>query len=76
VRVTEKGEKQSRLSINLPLSLVRALGDGCPIRWHGTRLGKEGERPVRLSDVLRALESGQNIVEIEDEEATVRIWVE
>ena len=31
---------------------------------------------IRLGDVLRALRSGQEIVEIEDEEATVRIWVE
>lgn len=77
VRVAEKGAKRGRVSINLPLSLVRALGDDCPIGWHGAKLGKHGERrSIRLSEVLQALESGPDIVEIDDEEATVRVWVE
>ena len=31
---------------------------------------------VRLSEVLRSLETGQELVEIEDDEATVKVWVE
>ena len=77
VRVAEKGAKKGRVSINLPLSLVRALGDDCPIAGHGAKVGKHGElRSIRLSQVLQALESGGNIVEIDDDEATVRVWME
>jgi len=77
VRVVEKGSKKARVSVNVPLALVRALGDDCPLSWCGWRPGKHGEAEnPRLSDVLAALESGQALVEIDDEDATVRIWVD
>lgn len=73
VRVTERNGKKVR--VNLPLALVRAVGDwpldfGC---------GWDGERrrcKIRLSEVLEALDAGQSLVEVDDEGTTVRIWVE
>ncbi len=77
VRIVEKASKRAKVSVNLPLALVRALGDDCPIDWCHGRSAKNGEcRPLRLSEVLEALESGQDIVEIDDDNATVRVWVE
>ena len=77
VRVVERGTGRKKVTINLPLSLVRALGDDT-IDW-GCRSG-EGDREkchsVRLSEVLRSLEAGQELVEIEDDESTVKVWVE
>ena len=77
VRVVERGTGRKRVTINLPLSLVRALGDDA-IDWGCAR--GEGDREkchsVRLSEVLRSLETGQELVEIEDDEATVKVWVE
>ena len=77
VRVVDRGTGRKKVTINLPLSLVRALGDDT-IDW-GCRTS-EGERDkchsVRLSEVLRSLEAGQELVEIEDDEATVKVWVE
>jgi hypothetical protein len=77
VRITEKGAKRARVNVNLPIALVRALGDDFPIDighhagWRGGR-----EKAVRLGEVLATLEAGQSLVEIDDDEATVRIWVE
>lgn len=72
VRIVEKGAKKAKASLKVPLSLARALGDD--IDWRGQ--GKNGERRVTLSEALSALESGQALVEIDDEDTTVRIWVE
>jgi hypothetical protein len=76
VRVVEHGTGRAKVTINLPLSLVRALGDDA-IDW-GCR--GEGDlrqcHRVRLSEVLRSLEAGQELVEVVDEEATVKVWVE
>jgi hypothetical protein len=76
VRVVDKASGRKKVTVNLPLSLVRALGDE-PIDW-GCRHWEERERchTIKISDVLRSLEAGQELVEIEDEEATVRVWVE
>jgi hypothetical protein len=77
VRIIEKGAKKARVNINLPIALVRALGDDVPIdigrrgRWRGGR-----EKAVRLGEVLATLEAGQSLVEIDDDDATVRVWVE
>ena len=74
VRIVEKGNKRARVSVNLPLGLVRSLGDEWPIAERG-RCRQDGHCPT-LGEVLRALDSGQSLVEIEDDEATVRVWVE
>jgi hypothetical protein len=59
------------VAINLPLGFARSLDASWHVRTHGRR-GKGAS----LGDILRALDSGQSLVEIEDVDATVRIWVE
>jgi hypothetical protein len=74
VRVLGKAGKRARVSVNLPLDLVRSLGDEWPIAQPG-RCRQDHHCPT-LGEVLRALDSGQSLVEIEDDEKTVRVWVE
>jgi hypothetical protein len=72
VRVVEKAGK--KVSVNLPLALVRAMGDDIPI---GPHCGREGKGvTLTIGDVLRALDSGQDLVQVDDEDANVRVWVE
>jgi hypothetical protein len=76
VRVVDKGSKKGRVTVNLPLALVRAFGD-TPFDW---RCGGD-EQPARrcsikVADVLEALEAGQELVEVDDENSIVKIWVE
>ena len=77
VRVVERSTGRKKVTINLPLSLVRALGDDS-IDWGCRSVDGDRDRchTVRLSEVLRSLETGQELVEIEDDEATVKVWVE
>ena len=75
VRVVEKANKRARVSVNLPIGLVRAMGDEWPIpSYHGCR--KRERCGMTIGEVLRALDSGQSLVEIEDDEASVRVWVD
>jgi hypothetical protein len=87
VRVVDKGSKRSRVTINLPIALVRALDDfPIDIGGHGGwrdgredrdgKYGRDGRGTIRLGDVLATLEGGQSLVEIDDDDATVRVWVE
>jgi hypothetical protein len=76
VRVVDKGSKKAKVSVNVPLALVRALGDDCPISWCGRRPRHSEANNPRLSEVLAALESGESLVEIDDGDATVRVWVD
>ena len=74
VRVSEKQGK--KVSVNLPLSFVRALGEDWPIDLGGRACqGEAGRRPT-IGEVLRTLDSGQDLVQIDDADATVRVWVE
>lgn len=73
VRLVERGGRSGRVSINLPLGLVRALGTD--VRLPDGVRREAGPRPT-VGEVLRALDSGQSLVEIEDEGASVRVWVE
>jgi hypothetical protein len=75
VRVLDKSSHKAKVTINLPLALARTTGEDFPIDWHCHGDGCEKSR-VRLGDVLQTLESGQDIVQIEEEEQTVRVWVE
>ncbi len=68
VRIAEKGEKHARVSVNLPLALVRILGEDTPI--------DDGHGHHTIGEILRVLDSGENLVDIEDEDATVHVWVE
>ena len=56
VRVTEKAGK--RVSINVPLSFARALGEDWPVN-----LGcRRGATHLTIGDILRSLDSGQDRV--------------
>jgi len=76
VRVVDKGSKKGRVTVNLPLALVRAFGDA-PLDW---KCGGEDEPSrrcsIKVADVLEALEAGQELVEVDDENQVVKIWVE
>ena len=78
VRILEKeGHKRNRVSVNLPLSLVRAIADeddGFPIDWKCRHGGRRCE--IDLRTILRSLEAGQELVEIDSDDATVKVWVE
>jgi hypothetical protein len=77
IRVVEKAGK--RVSVNVPLSVARALGDDWPLNFHCRRKDRDRNRDrdrVTLGEVLRSLESGQDIVQVESDEATLRVWVE
>lgn len=75
VRIVEKAGRRARVSVNLPLGLVRAFGEDWPIpAYHGCR--KRERCGATLGEILRALDSGQNLVEVEDDETTVRVWID
>jgi hypothetical protein len=74
VRVVDRASGRKKVTVNLPLTLVRALGDDT-VEW-GCGDRQAGCRTIRLSEVLRSLEAGQELVEIEDEDASVKVWVE
>jgi hypothetical protein len=77
VRVVEKATKKTKVTVNLPLALVRAFGD-LPIDCHH-RHGEPGDRErcsLRLDQVLDALDKGQDLVEIDDDDRLVRVWIE
>jgi hypothetical protein len=68
VRIVEGSGKRSRITVNLPLAMVRLLGDDLPIEL--------GDQKVRLSEILRSLEAGEPLVEVKNRDATVRVWIE
>jgi hypothetical protein len=75
LRVIEKGKKKATVKVNLPLALVRALADDVPLPGCYGREGEDGKR-LTIGEVLRALDTGESLVEIDDDDETVRIWVE
>lgn len=80
VRIVEEkdGKKEDRVSVTLPLALLGALGKDATVDL--ARLGVQGlkseARNVRIMDVLETLEPGSLLVEVKDEHAHVRVWVE
>jgi hypothetical protein len=75
VRIEPKaGSRNGRLSVNVPLGLVRALGDDWPIPAPGCH--RHDRCHLTLGELLRAVDSGQTLVDIEDDDATVKVWVE
>jgi hypothetical protein len=74
VRVEGKGPKKEKVSVNVPLSLIQVLGEDT-VTWHGR--DADGKKTVcHLADILKSLEAGQHIVEVEDEESTIKVWVD
>lgn len=81
VRVVDKATGHKKVTVNLPLSLVRLLGDetidwGCHDDGKDIHGGGDKCHTVRLADVLRTLEAGQELVEVDDDDSTVKVWVE
>ena len=76
VRIVDKGSKKGRVTVNLPLALVRAFGDA-PLDWKCGGQDEPSRRcSIKVADVLEALEAGQELVEVDDENSIVKIWVE
>lgn len=73
VRVVEKRGK--KVSVNLPLAIVRAMGDDFPLDFPGCH-NRKARVHLTVGEVLRALDTGQDLVQVEDDEHTVRVWVE
>lgn len=73
-RVRIEDRRGSKVKVNLPLGFVRELGDDLPIDW-GCGRRHRGCR-TSLSEVLDLLDAGEDLVEIQDADATVRIWVD
>jgi hypothetical protein len=73
-RVRIEEPKGAKVRVNVPLALVRGLGDDVPFDW-GCKRGRHRCR-MSLSEVLDLLEGGQDLVEIKDSDATLRIWVD
>lgn len=80
VRVVESkdGKDEDRVSVTLPLALLGALGKDATVDLQ--QLGvpglKDANRNVRIMDVLESLEPGSLLVEVKDQNAHVRVWVE
>jgi len=75
VRIAPERGGGDRVSVNVPLALVRFVGDV------DVDLGCEDEREhevcgMSVLDLLDELESGQDLVEIDGGDAKIRIWVE
>jgi hypothetical protein len=76
VRVLDKGTPKRRVTVNVPLAIARALGDA-PLDWKCGEVDRPSRRcSIKISEVLEALEAGQDLVEVDNEEQIVKIWVE
>ena len=76
VRVLDKKDRKTRVSVNLPLSLVKAFGSDWVLDGHCRRHKDEARQCLTLGEALRSLNSGQELVQVDDEDSTVRVWVE
>jgi len=80
VRVVEQknGKKEDRVSVTLPLALFAALGKDATVDLNelGVRGIRNADRHVRVMDLLDSLEPGTVLVEVDDDDAHVRVWVE
>jgi hypothetical protein len=74
VRVTERGADKARVSVNLPIGLVEALGDEpldlCHHRSHAAKCR------FTLRELLASFEAGQRLVDVQSEDGEVKVWVE
>ena len=74
IRVEGKTQKKEKVSINVPFAVIEAFGDQELSHWNIHQGGEH--QTIRLADVLKRLEAGQQIVEVDSEEETVRVWVD
>jgi len=75
VRVVDKATGKRKVTVNLPLSVVKALGD-MPVDWPCGGRDARVRSTITLSEVLSALEAGQDLVQVDDDDSEVRVWVE
>ena len=77
-RVRVDKREGGKVRVNLPLPFVRAIGEKADAWPGGIHCGRDGRghRALKLSEVLSALDAGQEFVTIEDEDASVRIWID
>jgi len=75
VRVVDKASGKKKVTVNMPLALVKALGDDLPVDWPCGEHARV-RSSLKISEVLAALEAGQDLVEVDDDESEVRVWVE
>ena len=76
VRVVDKATGKRKVTVNLPLAVVKALGDDMPIDWPCGGRESRIHSTLKLSEVLSALEAGQDLVQVDDDDSEVRVWVE
>jgi hypothetical protein len=76
VRVTDKTTGRKKVTVNLPMALVRAVGDGWPRIDFDCGEHRHARCAVKVSEILAALEAGQDLVEIDEDDQTVRVWLE
>jgi hypothetical protein len=75
VRIVDKASGKKKVTVNMPLALVKALGDDLPVDWPCGEHARV-RSSLKVSEVLAALEAGQDLVQVDDEESEVRVWVE
>jgi hypothetical protein len=77
VRIVDKDTGKQKLSMSLPLGLVEVVGDWPLEDCHGWRREHGHDHAGHtLREVLAALRSGRELVQIDDDDTSVRVWVE
>ena len=77
VRIVDKETGRQKVSMSLPLGLVEIVGDWPLDDCHGWRREHRHDHSRdTLREVLSALRSGRDLVQIDDEGTSVRVWVE
>jgi hypothetical protein len=77
VRIVNKQTGREKVSMSLPLGLVEMVGEWPLDDCHGWRHGRCRDHFRRtLSETLAALRSGRDLVQIDDDDTSVRVWVE
>lgn len=74
LEVTNKKTKDSKVKIKLPIALIDALADVCP----NDTLNLKSKCKLDLKSILKTLKSckGESLIEVEDGNELVRIWIE
>ena len=77
VRIVDKETGRQKISMTLPLGLVDIVGDLPLDDCHGWRREHHHDHSRHtLREVLAALRSGRDLVQIDNDETSVRVWVE
>jgi hypothetical protein len=73
-----KDHQEKTVSIRLPLAVLRLLGKEASVdlTQFGVHTSNEVPKKVPVADLLDALESGSTIVEVNEADSHVKVWVE